>query len=129
MDVVYIYVSTAVESMDLHLVCTELNFTLEIPLSESGGKRIATQLLRVQEQGDHLNFRIRLAEEIAKIIPSLTDWDLKPPTRAQLAFAKSLSNQLKCEIPLPALHSRLSMQAFLAETSLRLPSRRDQSSQ
>ena len=106
--------------MDIYLVCTDLDFTIEIPLPESRCAQIASQILRIQKESDKLGFQVRLAEEIAKIIPDLTDWDLKPPTKAQLAFAKSLCNQLQCQIPMPALHSRTSMQGFLVESSLKL---------
>lgn len=109
--------------MDLYLVCTDLDFTIEIPLPEDRSLQIASQLSRIQERGDRLGFQIRLAEEVARIIPDLTDWDLKPPTRAQLAFANSLCNQLGCEIPAPALHSRPSMQRFLSEARLKLRAR------
>lgn len=106
--------------MDLYLVCTDLDLTIEIPLPQDRSSQIASQLSRIQERGDRRGFQIRLAEEVAKIIPDLTDWDLKPPTRAQLAFASSLCNQLGCEIPAPALHSRTSMQIFISEARLKV---------
>lgn len=106
--------------MDLYLVCTDLDLTIEIPLPQDRRLQIASQLSRIQERGDRRGFQIRLAEEVAKIIPDLTDWDLKPPTKAQLAFAKSLCNQLGCEIPTPALYSRTSMQKFLSDSRLKL---------
>lgn len=72
--------------MDLYLVCTDLDLTIEIPLPQDRSSQIASQLSRIKERGDRRGFQIRLAEEVAKIIPDLTDWDLKPPTRAQLQW-------------------------------------------
>ena len=106
--------------MDLYLVCTDLNLTIQIPLPRDSSSQIASQLARVQEQGDRRGFQIRLGEEVAKIIPDLTDWDLKPPSKAQLAFARSLCKQLSCEIPTPALYSRISMHKFLSDARLEL---------
>ncbi|MBH1392564.1 hypothetical protein I5U25_06540 [Stenotrophomonas maltophilia] len=113
--------------MDLYLVLTDPDFTIKIPLPQDRSSQIASQLSRIHEQGDRRGFQIRLAEEVAKIIPELTDSDLKPPSKAQLAFAKSMCKQLNCEIPMPAIYSRTSMHRFLSDARLRL--RAQQSSQ
>lgn len=67
-----------------------------------------------------------IANEIARIFPDLTDWDLElePPAIAQLAFARPICNQLGCQVTVVALHSRASMHEFISESSLALRARR-----
>lgn len=69
--------------MNFYLVCPELEFTLELPFSPMGREQVAMQMRRMQEEeGQARGFEYRLAEELSKLIPQLTDWDIKPPTGA-----------------------------------------------
>jgi len=104
--------------MNFYFVSPDLDFTIELPLTPIGKSQLVRQILRLQSEGEDGGFKYRLAEEIAKVIPHATDWDLKGPTGAQLAYAKCLSRQLKCAIPEAALHSRSAMHSFLADARL-----------
>lgn len=74
------------------------------------------QVRRMQEEeGQARAFEYRLAEELSKLIPQLTDWDIKPPTGAQMAYATSLCAQLGIPLPVATRRSRALMQIFLAE--------------
>lgn len=102
--------------MNFYLVCPELEFTLELPFSPMGREQVAAQVRRMQEEeGQARGFEYRLAEELSKLIPQLTDWDIKPPTGAQMAYATSLCAQLGIQLPAATRQSRALMQTFLAE--------------
>lgn len=102
--------------MNFYLVCPELEFTLELPFSPMGREQVAMQVRRMQEEeGQARGFEYRLAEELSKLIPQLTDWDIKPPTGAQMAYATSLCAQLGIPLPVATRRSRALMQIFLAE--------------
>lgn len=110
--------------MSFYFVCPGLDFTIEIPLSPLGHEQVLRQVLRAQADGDCTKFRSRLAEELGRILPNVTDWDIRPPTGAQLAYAKSLCNQLGCVLPRAVLVSRYSMQAFISEQALLLKAKK-----
>lgn len=65
--------------MNFYLVCPELEFTLELPFSPLGREQVISQVRRMQEdEGQSRSFEYRLAEELSRLIPELTDWDIKP---------------------------------------------------
>jgi len=111
--------------MNFYLVCPELEFTLELPFSPLGREQVTSQVRRMQEdEGQSRSFEYRLAEELSRLIPELTDWDIKPPTGAQMAYAVSLCAQLGIVLPAATRRSRGLMQTFLAEAKA-LVSQRD----
>jgi len=111
--------------MNFYLVCPELEFTLELPFSPLGREQVTSQVRRMQEdEGQSRSFEYRLAEELSRRIPELTDWDIKPPTGAQMAYAVSLCAQLGIVLPAATRRSRGLMQTFLAEAKA-LVSQRD----
>ncbi len=111
--------------MNFYLVCPELEFTLELPFSPLGREQVISQVRRMQEdEGQSRSFEYRLAEELSRLIPELTDWDIKPPTGAQMAYAVSLCAQLGIVLPAATRRSRGLMQTFLAEAKA-LVSQRD----
>lgn len=78
------------------------------------------QLVRLQDQGSLVAFGGKLAKELARAFPELIDWDLKAPTPAQLALARSLGLQFATEIPESASESRSEMHRFIARLSTRV---------
>lgn len=107
--------------MNFYLVCPELEFTLELPFSPIGKDQVVSQIKRIQEEEvGSRSFEFRLAEELSKLIPQLTDWDIKPPTGAQLAYANSLCAQLGIKLPAATRQSRALMHTFLAEARERV---------
>ncbi|RRU16124.1 MULTISPECIES: hypothetical protein [Stenotrophomonas] len=106
--------------MPFFLVCTDLDFTIELGLTEDAQKRMQWQLLRLQDEGNLAAFGSKLSTELSKAFPELIDWDLKAPTPAQFALAKSLSLQFAMDIPQAARESRSEMHKFIAEQSARI---------
>jgi hypothetical protein len=103
--------------MSFFLVCPELDFTLELQLTTTAEEQMIKQILRVQDEGDLTRFELRLATELGKVIPEAVDWDIKPPTRAQLALAQSLARQTGCPVSDVARSSRFEMHQFIATLS------------
>ncbi|CAM4430062.1 hypothetical protein CR156_18415 [Stenotrophomonas lactitubi] len=103
--------------MSFFLVCPELDFTLELQLTTTAEEQMIKQILRVQDEGDLTRFELRLATELGKVLPEAVDWDIKPPTRAQLALAQSLARQAGCPVSDVARSSRFEMHQFIATLS------------
>lgn len=101
--------------MPFFLVYTDLDFTVELPLSSDAHRRMRGQIQRIQDEGNLGAFKARLAAELERVLPEQIDWDLKPPTPAQWALARSLSVQLGSQIPSEAQESRFGMHRFIAE--------------
>lgn len=104
--------------MSLFLVCPELQFTLELALNAAAEELVERQIERIQQDGDSTRFELRLADEIGKILPETVDWDIKAPTRAQMALAHSLCQRLGIVISPSALGSRYEMHLFIAQLSV-----------
>ena len=105
--------------MDLFLVEHASGISVEIEVPEPMRAALERQLARLDSPRHQQQFIKRLGRLLGEALPDLLDWDLKEPTRAQLAFAKSLSQRLKCEIPEAALRSRAEMHGFI-ETHAKL---------
>ncbi len=103
--------------MSFFLVCPELQFTLELPLTPSATQQLQRQIERLQVQGDTTRFELRLADQIGRILPEAVDWDIKSPTQAQMALAHTLCNQLGVPLASGALESRYEMYKFIAHMS------------
>ncbi len=100
--------------MSFFLVCPELDFTLELQLTATAEEQMLRQIVRVQDEGDLTRFEMRLATELGKVLPEAVDWDIKSPTRAQLALAQSLARQLGYPISDLARSSRFEMHQFIS---------------
>ena len=99
--------------MDLFLVEHHSGLTLELVIEEPMRSALVRQFDRLGSPKEQEAFAKRLARRLSEVLPESLDWDLKEPTRAQLAIAKSLAKRLRCSIPDEALSSRAAMHAFL----------------
>ncbi|HDS1548049.1 TPA: hypothetical protein QEK98_000221 [Stenotrophomonas maltophilia] len=112
------YLKVAVAPMPFFLVYTELDFTLELQLSADAQRRMHEQIIRLTAEGRVDTFKMRLSAELARVLPEQVDWDIKPPTPAQQALARSLALQLGSSIPIEARDSRFEMHRFISEQLL-----------
>ncbi len=108
--------------MSLFLVAPDLDLTLEVPLAPDAMALITRYLAAIKDGWEHENFCKRLAEEVGRVLPEVIDWKLKPPSKAQLAFARSLCRQLGIPLPTDAATMRGEMCKFLELNSSRLRS-------
>ncbi|WAH62347.1 hypothetical protein [Xanthomonas hortorum] len=71
------------------------------------------QWSRLQHDPERESFGTRLSGRILPILADCLDWDLKPPTNAQISFAVSIAKKLQLEIPAGVLQRRSDMAEFL----------------
>ncbi len=100
--------------MSFFLVDAESEFTLELSLSQQSEQDLRRQLAKLQEGGDAGTLSRRLAAELSRLVPEMLDWDVKRPTKAQIAYARSICYQRKIELPEQAMESRQAMHLFIA---------------
>lgn len=106
--------------MSLFLVAPDLDLTLEVPIASDSMEAVNRYLAAVKDGWKHENFCKRLAEEIGRVLPEVIDWELKPPTKAQLAFARTLCRRLDIALPTDAATMRGEMHRFIELNSPRL---------
>lgn len=106
--------------MSVFLVAPDLDLTLEVPIAPNALESVSRYLAAVKDGWEHENFCKRFASEIGQILPEVIDWQLKPPTKAQLAFARSLSRQLGIPLPTDAVSMRGEMHRFIELSTARL---------
>lgn len=106
--------------MTLFLVAPNLDLTLEVPISPDVLGVIDRYLAAVKDGWEHDDFCKRLGVEIGRVLPEVIDWQLKPPTQAQIAFARSLCRQLGITLPTDAVSMRGEMHRFIERHSQRL---------
>ena len=97
----------------LFLVSPELDLTVEILLPPESLDAVAQHFAELKDGWDKDNFCRRVGEELGRVLPDIIDWRLKPPTKAQLALAKTLCRQLGLTLPAGALTYRGEMYRFL----------------
>lgn len=108
------FAASKVATMSLFLVDPESDFTLELALTREGVEDVRRQISKIQSGGNGDTFSRRLALELSRILPELLDWDVKRPTKAQIAYAKTICYRLKIGLPGEALVSRQAMHLFIA---------------
>lgn len=98
--------------------------SLEVQVPESTIEALRRQYRLGVGQGDEAEFNRRLAAEMEQLLLRVSNWRLREPTAAQLAYAISICRQLGISLPEEAAGSRGEMQKFIAIHSLRLSLRR-----
>jgi hypothetical protein len=106
--------------MALFLVEPDIDLTLELPMSAASLDALGRQFMSLKAGRDNERFCKRLAAEVERVLPEVIDWELKPPTKAQLAFAKSICHRLKVALPASARESRGAMYSFLETHAINL---------
>lgn len=103
--------------MSFFLVDADSEFTLELSLSPESEVDLRRQIEKLQNGGDGSSLSRRLAIELSRLVPEMLDWDVKRPTKAQIAYARSICYRLKIALPEEALESRHAMHVFIASRS------------
>lgn len=100
--------------MSFFLVDADSEFTLELSLSKDSELDLRRQLEKLQKGSHSGTVSKRLAAEFSRLVPELLDWDIKRPTKAQIAYARSICYRLKIELPEEAMESRQAMHLFIS---------------
>lgn len=99
--------------MTLYLVDPAVDLSLELPTPLAIESALALQWERLKDRKARDAFCKRMASQLSTVLPESIDWDIKPPTPAQLAYAMGLSRQLGVPIPSEAKRYRGHMHEFL----------------
>lgn len=101
--------------MPLLLIDAELDLLVEIPVAPDMETTFAEQWERLADDAKRDAFARRLATKLAPSLTECLDWDLRPPTSAQVTFATSIARQKGIDLPGEVLRLRGAMNRFLDE--------------
>jgi len=111
--------------MALLLIDPDYDLLLDLDAPTGVTEAIHEQWMRLAHDPERDEFAARIAARLLPVLSDCLDWDLKPPTSAQVSFAVSLARKLNLEIPAKVLQRRSEMGAFLdANADLILSSKR-----
>ena len=106
--------------MPLLLVHPAVDLTLELYVSPALEEAIALQWERVRKRTVRDTYVKALEYRLQDLLRDCLDWDLKPPTEAQVAYATVLAARHGVSVPSEVLNYRFHMAMFL-ETWARKP--------
>lgn len=99
--------------MPLLLVHPAVDLTLELYVSPALEEAIALQWERVRKRTVRDTYVKALEYRLQDLLRDCLDWDLKPPTDAQVAYATVLGARHGVPVPSEALSYRFHMAMFL----------------
>ena len=99
--------------MPLLLVHPAVDLTLELYVSPALEEAIALQWERVRRRTVRDTYIKALEYRLQDLLRECLDWDLKPPTDAQVAYATVLAARHRVSVPSEALSYRFHMAMFL----------------
>lgn len=99
--------------MPLLLVHPAVDLTLELYVSPALEEAIALQWERVRKRTVRDTYVKALEHRLQDLLRDCLDWDLKPPTDAQVAYATVLGARHGVPVPSEALSYRFHMAMFL----------------
>lgn len=103
--------------MNYFLVAPRLDLSLELPVSDELARAFEGQWARMHNQSMRDAFAEGLAKKLSELLMVQVDWDLRPPTPSQLAYAMAISKGLKIPLPVETTHYRGAIYEFLSAHS------------
>lgn len=100
-------------SFQLHLIDTQTGCTAEVVFSESDRELLGLQMMRCVDGGLD-RFAQWLSVAVGSSLPTVVDYDLKPPSEAQVGFAMAIARALGVALPPEVLRYRGAMHDFLS---------------
>lgn len=105
--------------MALYLVNPAVELTLELYVSSEAEEAMSIQWERIKDRNVRDTFVKKLESRIERVLAESLDWDIKPPTPAQLSYATLVAKKLKIPLPHEArlfrMHTALFIETY-AET-------------
>lgn len=99
--------------MALLLIDPDCDLLIALDATPGLLESLQEQWSRLQHDPERESFGARLSARVVPILADCLDWDLKPPTNAQISFAVSIAKKLQLEIPAGVLQRRSEMADFL----------------
>lgn len=119
----YLYVSHPGCAMALLLINPESDMLLILDAPSGVLAALEEQWRRLAQGAERDAFAARLSRRVAPTIADCLDWDLRPPTDAQVNYAVSVARRLQLEIPSLVLQRRSAMGDFLDAHGVQLKTR------
>jgi hypothetical protein len=107
--------------MPLLLVHPSVDLTLELYVSSALEEAIALQWERVRKRTVRDTYVKALEYRLEDLLKDCLDWDLKPPTAAQVSYATLLAARHGVSVPSEALNYRFHMAMFIEAWARKLP--------
>lgn len=99
--------------MSLLLMDTQSDLLIEIKVTQPVLDTLSLQWVRLTEDRGRTTFSARFGAQLAIALCESLDWDLKPPTPAQVAYATGIAKGLGIALPGEVLRYRGQMNEFL----------------
>jgi hypothetical protein len=111
--------------MTIYVVHAGVDLSLELFVSPQLEAAIAVQWERIRDKEVRDTYRKALERRLEDLLKECLDWDLKPPTPAQVAYATVIAAKLGLTVPSDVLATRLHMALFLEKYGSKLKERID----
>lgn len=110
--------------MPLLFVDTQSDLLVEIPVAIVVAEALNAQWERLVDEESRDAFGARLGPRLEAALRDCLDWDLKPPTPAQVAYATAISRTLGVPLSSEVLRYRGQMNRFLDQHDRAFKARR-----
>lgn len=111
--------------MTIYVVHAGVDLSLELFVSPQLEAAVAQQWERIRDREVRDTYRRALERRLEDLLKDCLDWDLKPPTAAQMSYATVVATKLGLVVPTEARHSRFHMAMFLEKHASKLKERND----
>jgi hypothetical protein len=111
--------------MTIYVVHAGVDLSLELFVSPQLEAAVAQQWERIRDREVRDTYRRALERRLEDLLKDCLDWDLKPPTAAQLSYATVVATKLGLVVPTEARHSRFHMAMFLEKHASKLKERNE----
>lgn len=101
-------------SFQLQVTDVETGATAEVRFSESECEALNLQMARCLICGGVDSFAQWLGLAFGSLLPTVVDYDLRPPSEAQVKFATAIARALGIALPPEILRYRGEMHAFIS---------------
>lgn len=99
--------------MALLLIDPDYDLLLDLGATPGFLEALQEQWQRLGYDPERQEFAARISRRLLPVLSDCLDWDLKPPTSAQVSYAVSIARKLNIEIPAKVLQRRSDMGVFL----------------
>lgn len=98
----------------LHVIDVETGWTAEVVLADADQELLGLQMARCVEQAGLDWFAEWLSRTLVAALPDAVDYDLKPPSEAQVNYAMAIARALRVPLTPDVLRYRGAMHEFLS---------------
>lgn len=101
-------------AFQLHIIDVDTGWTAEVVLADADQELLGRQMARCVEQAGLDWFAQWLGRTLVAALPDAVDYDLKPPSEAQVNYAMAIARALRVSLTPDVLRYRGAMHEFLS---------------